>query len=244
MLIRKMRSATEAIDQLDDCRNLDELTLISSCLAEFLGFRYIECRAVLKGGANADASLSFDNYPPSREAQFRHFLSLAPRFIPKDLFENSFPRLWFSGGSYEEESAWSTRSVTACEISGGIVCPVHSRNGDSSLVSWTAESGIDDDDLQTYFESRIALCVLTALHIHEALRRIHRLASQQQIGRLTERETECLRWIGAGKSTWEIAQILGISEHGVLHHVRKVMDKFGVSRRHDAVRAAQALNLI
>ncbi|HVW52726.1 MAG TPA: LuxR C-terminal-related transcriptional regulator [Trinickia sp.] len=37
--------------------------------------------------------------------------------------------------------------------------------------------------------------------------------------RLTPRELECLKWIAAGKSSWEISHIIGISEHGVLYHI-------------------------
>lgn len=61
---------------------------------------------------------------------------------------------------------------------------------------------------------------------------------------LTKRERECLRWIAAGKSTWEIGCILNISEHGVTHHIRNVMRKFDCTSRHVAAARALAQKLI
>lgn len=54
-------------------------------------------------------------------------------------------------------------------------------------------------------------------------------------GRLTPRETECIRWAAAGKSEWEISQILGISEHTSEKHLMNAKVKLGASNRTHAV---------
>ena len=61
---------------------------------------------------------------------------------------------------------------------------------------------------------------------------------------LKKRETEVLQWISNGKSTWEISKLVGISEHGVVHHVRNVLTKFDVASRHQAVAKAVAHGLL
>ena len=61
---------------------------------------------------------------------------------------------------------------------------------------------------------------------------------------LTPRETECLRWVAQGKTNWEMARILVVSEHGITYHLRNVMGKLQVSSRHQAVRRAVALGLL
>jgi LuxR family quorum-sensing transcriptional regulator LasR len=86
------------------------------------------------------------------------------------------------------------------------------------------------------------LC-LFALHVHSAVFELLNRPPSPPV-RLTRRERECLRWVVAGKSTWEIAQILGISEHGVTHHVRNVMRKFNCTSRHVAAARASAQRLI
>ncbi|MCP3019790.1 helix-turn-helix transcriptional regulator [Cupriavidus basilensis] len=61
---------------------------------------------------------------------------------------------------------------------------------------------------------------------------------------LTARELEVLRWVALGKTSWEAGQILGISEHGISHHMRNVMRKLDVGNRLQAVRTAIALGLL
>ena len=61
---------------------------------------------------------------------------------------------------------------------------------------------------------------------------------------LTEREKEVLKWCAQGKTTWEIGVILGLSEAGVLFHLRNVMKKFNTSSRVYAVMQAVRFGLI
>lgn len=61
---------------------------------------------------------------------------------------------------------------------------------------------------------------------------------------LTPREMECLHWTYAGKTTWEIGQILGISESGAGFHIRSIIAKFGCSSKHQAVLLALRRGLL
>lgn len=62
--------------------------------------------------------------------------------------------------------------------------------------------------------------------------------------RLTPRELECLQWCALGKSTWEIAQLLTISEAAVNFHMTNIRGKCGVASRRQAVTKAIQLGLI
>jgi DNA-binding CsgD family transcriptional regulator len=56
---------------------------------------------------------------------------------------------------------------------------------------------------------------------------------------LTPREAEILTWIARGKSSWEVSQILSVSERTVLFHIDNAKKKMGVSSRtHLVVKAA------
>jgi len=61
---------------------------------------------------------------------------------------------------------------------------------------------------------------------------------------LSIRELDVLQWIGAGKSNWETAMILGISENTVKFHVSNICKKLNVRRRGHAIAKAIQLNLI
>lgn len=62
--------------------------------------------------------------------------------------------------------------------------------------------------------------------------------------RLTRKETEVLQWSAAGKSSWEISQIINCSEAGVNYHFCNIRRKFGVSSRWTAVFKALEMGLI
>lgn len=55
---------------------------------------------------------------------------------------------------------------------------------------------------------------------------------------LTGREMEILREVADGHTSREIADRLYISENTVKNHIRNILDKTGLSSRHDAVRYA------
>ena len=50
---------------------------------------------------------------------------------------------------------------------------------------------------------------------------------------ITQREQEMLEWLKQGKTSWEIGQILGISENTVNFHIKNLMKKLeAVNRPH------------
>jgi LuxR family quorum-sensing transcriptional regulator LasR len=61
---------------------------------------------------------------------------------------------------------------------------------------------------------------------------------------LTAREKEVLQWSAAGKSSWEIAQIVSCTEAGVNYHFGNIRRKFGVRSRWVALVMALDLGLI
>jgi len=54
----------------------------------------------------------------------------------------------------------------------------------------------------------------------------------------SQRETECLFWGSEGKTAWEIAKILGISERTVVFHFTNVAEKLNASNRQHAISKA------
>lgn len=53
--------------------------------------------------------------------------------------------------------------------------------------------------------------------------------------KLTPRELECMTWVAAGKSNWDIGRVLGISEATTHFHVENAKKKLGKSTRTEAV---------
>ncbi|WP_159084295.1 helix-turn-helix transcriptional regulator [Dongshaea marina] len=61
---------------------------------------------------------------------------------------------------------------------------------------------------------------------------------------LSERECECLRWASEGKTSWEIAKILGISERTVNYHLTQSASKTDSSNRYQAIARAVYAGLL
>ncbi|MEO4001538.1 LuxR C-terminal-related transcriptional regulator [Mesorhizobium sp. CAU 1732] len=61
---------------------------------------------------------------------------------------------------------------------------------------------------------------------------------QAASGPLSERERECLAWVSEGKTTDEVALILGVSSNTVNSYVAHAIQKFGASNRAMAIATA------
>jgi LuxR family transcriptional regulator, quorum-sensing system regulator CviR len=83
-------------------------------------------------------------------------------------------------------------------------------------------------------------------HLHIALMR----STQQQPVPLNPQETlsarqlDILRWIHKGKTNWEIARILGISDDTVKYHITQIHIRLQVTNRTQAVSKALKLRII
>lgn len=61
---------------------------------------------------------------------------------------------------------------------------------------------------------------------------------------LSPRELTVLRWMKEGKTNWEIAHILGLSERTIRFHVGSIFEKLDVTSRTQAVARALGVGLI
>jgi DNA-binding CsgD family transcriptional regulator len=68
-------------------------------------------------------------------------------------------------------------------------------------------------------------------YIYKAYRR----GSKEATVKLTKRELECMKWASEGKTSWEISQILNISERTVNFHIANYIEKTGSINRQQAI---------
>lgn len=120
----------------------------------------------------------------------------------------------------------------------GVSLPVHTARGETGMLNLAATS----------FHSEIRhflpiLHLLTA-HIHEAMRQLVEVREITSRPTLSPRERECLLWAAEGKTSWEISQILRISERTVIFHLQNASAKLQVSTRQQAVARALSLGLL
>lgn len=92
--------------------------------------------------------------------------------------------------------------------------------------------------------SQSAEAHLLGLHLTEAARLIWQKTAPNQARLLSPRELECLHWSASGKTSQEIGQILGISQHTVYFHLKNVATKLNVYGTRHAISRAITMGII
>jgi DNA-binding CsgD family transcriptional regulator len=118
-------------------------------------------------------------------------------------------------------------------LGDGVIIPVHGPGGEFAILSLThsespkqARSNVElDDDALHMF----------ALRFHNTVRRRQDARTSELPADLTSREIDVLFWTAEGKSSWDISQILGISESTVNFHINSAKRKLGVYSKPHAV---------
>jgi DNA-binding CsgD family transcriptional regulator len=110
----------------------------------------------------------------------------------------------------------------------GYVVPTHSPTGTMGMVSYMGPLSLD-------FQSYAQLSQL-ALYYSAAIRRVYEASfpTMPEVA-LTPRQLECVKWIALGKSDWEVASILGLSEATINRHVELAKERLGVRTRMQVV---------
>jgi DNA-binding CsgD family transcriptional regulator len=124
-------------------------------------------------------------------------------------------------------------------LAAGVSIPLHGPG-----VTWGLMSFAGDARAGAELAQRLPQLHLLAHFVHEAGRRFARAGAPVKVPSLTRRERECLFWASAGKTSWEIGQLLNISERTVIFHLQNAAQKFGVSGRQAAVARAVSMGLI
>ena len=124
----------------------------------------------------------------------------------------------------------------------GITMPVHSPHGELGVLSFALnKNNKSAHDITQHAKPYIQML---AAHLHEAVRRVSGLLDNNGKLPLTLREQECLRWAADGKTSWEIAQLLRMSERTVNFHLNNAMLKLEVCSRQHAIAKSTLQGLI
>lgn len=118
----------------------------------------------------------------------------------------------------------------------GVTMPVHSPQGELGILSLSLDA--PPERARAVTQAALASVQLLASHLHHAVRRLSGIGPETDPG-LTLRERECLSWAADGKTSGEIAQLLGVTEKTVNFHLTNATHKLNaVSRQHGIGKAA------
>jgi len=124
----------------------------------------------------------------------------------------------------------------------GLTVPIRGPDGQHALFSLT--SGQSEKSWERQLSEHLPDLHTIAHHLHEATVRIEGTSKPLEIVTLSIRERDVLQWAAAGKTTDEIATILGIAERTVRVYLDTSRHKLGASNRTHAVARALGIGLI
>jgi LuxR family quorum-sensing transcriptional regulator LasR len=126
------------------------------------------------------------------------------------------------GALYEEASHFGIRS--------GISFPIHGRNGEVGLISFASDAipGAQFNDRLMHYLADLSL--VRDYAFESSLKYIKARSASEPTPHLTKRELEVIKWVMAGKSSWEISRITDCAEATVNFHISNIRQKFNNTR--------------
>ena len=189
--------------------------------------------------------LNVRNFPKGWEQEWESFGSHDPYY--RACFDGTLPIDWLDVQHREslhptEQKAW--RFLADLGLARGITTPIHLPFGRFAVVSAILDrsggnwSHIRNNTRETMFH----LTHLFHNTIHE-----HHFETQVETARyarLSPRETECLQWAAAGKTSPEVARIIDRSVETVRLHLKNAIHKLRANNKPHAIAKAMQLGLI
>lgn len=227
--------------QLAGSASLDELQRRLVSIAHAFEFATISAILVTEKASGPPIFRAIGNTPAGFSEAFASVPSSKRDPVLGSLKRVSTPVLWgqktYADGDaldlYEEQSAWGYRH--------GIAIATHLPNGQHLLVGVDRSDPLpsDEHDLMRL----VADLQLTMAYAQDAAVRLLGVDERPPVS-LTARELEILKWTIDGKTTWEIGQILGISENTVKYHLKNTTAKLDCVSKHTAAVKAARLGLL
>ncbi|WP_448659183.1 LuxR family transcriptional regulator [Sphingomonas sp. CJ99] len=228
--MRTMDAAHELMGMIESVGDAAELAEAMDAVATALGFDYfalahhIDLRA-----ANAEA-IRLHNYPAGWAEHYeRHALAISDP-VHRASHVTSIGFAWSRIPMMIPLTANDLKTLAMGSeqgIADGFTVPAHVPGEARGSCSFAIRAG------RGLPRDVLPLAQLAGAFAFEAARRLSIARGEMLPGApaLTDRQRDCVVWIGRGKSNWEISRILGVSEETVVTHVKQACDRYAVSKR-------------
>jgi DNA-binding CsgD family transcriptional regulator len=239
-----MRNVLDRFESLLRAKNLDELYVTTREVTRELGFEEF------MHGMRTSASLSEPAQFVLRGSQTAwqdHYQAKGyDRVDPviNHCAKHSVPITWDDQLFAKPQAVKVYRDARNFGLVSGVTFPIHGPGVEVALLSLVSAkpAGQSTPDLAVLFtHGHLFACYLHEAIQNLAVRDVQAPANQKS---LTEREKQCLLWAAVGKTSWEIAKILNISERTTVFHFTNAAAKLGAVNRRQAVVRAIALGFI
>lgn len=229
------------VDGLDDVLGLDDLKHRFSSFLNAIGFQAFTYAGLRYASWSGDRRPVVSTFPKAwiKHYEDQHYEGIDP-VLPMAA-RNLKPVLWdqlSDSDPIDRRQKSLFAEAKSCGLCHGITVPVHGQMGDFAIVS--VASNLSEKEFQGAVRSSLHDIHIASLYYHDAVRRSvsEGATADHDSVKLTSRERECLLWTARGKTSWETAEILSLSENTVNFYIKSAMHKLGVfTKNHAVVRA-------
>lgn len=188
--------------------------------------------------------ITLTNYPKEWMSEYLERKLIQTDPVVKHCFSSTSAILWSSlgqdGSPLAPEEAEVLAQAKSFGLHDGVSIPARALSGQIAIFSLaSSDPGLPSEVLQKVLYS----ADIFTKYLFDAYLRID-LHENPKVRELTDRELECVFWACEGKTAWEMAQIIGISERTVNFHLTSVIEKLGASNRQHAVAKAILYGLV
>jgi LuxR family transcriptional regulator, quorum-sensing system regulator CciR len=213
-----------------DVRQLESEEALAGALAEIardLGFRYFALTHHVDV-RRSDAAIRLHNYPDGWAEWFDEQSLGATDPVHRASNITSVGFAWSRLPDMIALTPQDRRILELARTEGigeGFTVPAHVPGEAHGSCSFACVAG------EPFSEEHLPLLQLVGAFAFEAARRMRRMRFSKGPIELTDRQRECVMWAARGKSDWEIARVLGVSEATVGEHLRHAFERYGVGKR-------------
>ncbi|WP_057463328.1 LuxR family transcriptional regulator [Pseudovibrio sp. POLY-S9] len=238
-----MNSLTAALEFIESVNNEETPDLVSKRLAELgqsFGFTSFCLAAIPETNTSFDGSIMLSGWRSEWQQRYLDHNYIQNDPIVAKARTASRPFLWSSVARDSNLSAAAQQVLSEARDYGmydGVCVPVRGlQNYQGMLIFGGPEVRLN--------EREISVLHLVGIYASNKVRELAGSNISRPRHRITPRELECLKWAAAGKTSWEISQILNISQHTADWYLASAARKLHASNRTHAVAEGFRFGLI
>lgn len=214
----------EWITRIQNCQSSQMLADVLADLAKENNFEFFCLCLSLRRGLQQTELMLLTQTPSDWQDKYAENATIQNDPLFKRAQRQTSPITWHKYSQDKELlEAMSVWQETGLEQ--GIAFPLHGPHGFGGYLSMSRRQ-------------QTALNVRQSIHLmclsQYILEQAFLIFSPEKTG-FSCREKECLFWVSEGKTSWEIAQILGITERTVNFHLNNAIRKSGCKNRYQTV---------
>jgi LuxR family transcriptional regulator, quorum-sensing system regulator BjaR1 len=195
-------------------------------------------------GESIDPYIMACGWPDEWAARYREHNYVHNDPVIRQVRRATRPFMWAEApiGAHDTVAKNIMNEATDFGLVDGFAVPIYTTHGFQAIVTFGAS------ELQLDKSEQAALH-LVAIYAHQAIRSLLPNSGKDNSywkleKQLSLREIECLKWIAAGKTAYEISVITGISDRTVEHYIANSMRKLNATNRAQAVAEALRFRVI